>query len=118
MRETEVAGPTVRAIDLFFEMCPTVVLEDLGLEVFNAQAEPRNSHLTERFQLVLLQRPRFALKGDLRCPVPGHDFFQACHQPAELRGAQVGRRPAAEIDVVQGPAANDRFARQQLHFFN
>ena len=64
LREAEVARPAVRPVDFVFEMSPAVVFEDLRLEVLDAEAQPGDAHVAERFELVLLQRARLALEGD------------------------------------------------------
>ena len=108
----EVAGPAVGAVDLVLQVGPAVVLQDLRLEVLDAQAQPGDAELAQRFELVLLQRARLALEGDFRGLVPRQDRLEPRHQPAKLGGAQVRRRAAAEVDVVQRPAADDAASRR------
>ena len=91
---------------------PTVVLGISG-EVLDPGREPRDAVLAEHFQLVLLERPRLALECHFAGLVPRHHLLQLRHQSVELAGAQIRRRPAAEIDVIQAPPPHDRLRRQQ-----
>ena len=87
LREAEVARPAEGAVDFVFEMCPAVELQNLRLEVLDAEAQPRDAELAERLELVLLQRARLALEGDFAGCVPRHDRFAAASS-----GRRVARR--------------------------
>ena len=54
-------------------MRAAVDLEDAVVEVLDAQAQARDAHLADRLQLVLGQRARLALEGDLFRLVPRRD---------------------------------------------
>ena len=62
----------------------------------------------ERFELVLLERARFALERDLADRIPRQNLAESSHEAVELGGAEVRRRAAAEVDVVERPAAHAR----------
>ena len=65
-------------------MSPAVDLEDVILEVFDAQAQPGDSHLTDRRQLVIGQRPGLTLEGHFLHLVPGEDGLQPLRELFEL----------------------------------
>src|SRR5690348_10522861 len=73
--------------------------------------------LAEHFELVLLERAGFALEGHFASLLPRHDRAESGHEPIELRGAEIGRRAAAEVDVIERPAADARCLAQQFDFF-
>ena len=107
--EAEVARPAVGAVDLLLQMRPAVVFENLRIEILDAQAEARDAQLAQRFQLVLLQRARLALERHFLGPVPRQRGLEPLHQAAQLVGAEVRGRAAAEVDVFEPPAADDGF---------
>ena len=57
-----------------------VVRQNLVIEVLDAQRQPRDAHLAQGLELVLLEGARLALEGHLRGAFPGHEFLQPRHQ--------------------------------------
>ena len=106
--ESQIARPAEGAVDFLFKVGPAIELEDLWIKVLNAHAQSCHAHFAERFELVLLERAWLALEGHFGCLPPGQEALEARHQAAKLGGAQVRGSPAAEVDVMQRPAANDR----------
>ena len=67
---------------------------------------------------MLLQRARLALERHFLGARPRQHCLQSLHELAQLRRAQIRRRAAAEVDVVQRPAADERNATVQRHFLD
>src|SRR5690606_7968316 len=69
-------------------------------------AEPRDADLADRLELRLLERAGLALESDLGGVLPAQLLGQTIDERAELRRADVGWRPAAEIDEIHASTAN------------
>src|SRR5208283_5146016 len=108
--------PAISPINLLFQVRPAVELQDLRVEVLDAEAEAGDAEFLQGLQLVLLESPRLALEGHFRGLLPGHQGLQAGEQATQLSGTQVGWGPAAEVDVVQFPAADDGQSAAQFDF--
>ncbi len=114
--EAEVARPAVGAVNLVFEVRPAVVFEDLRIEILDAKAEARHAQLAQCDELVLLQGARLAFERHFLGAVPRQRRLEAIHQAAQLGGTEVRRRAAAEIDVLEPPAADDRLLAIEFDF--
>src|SRR5262249_25034673 len=84
----------------------------------DSETDPRYSHLFQRFYFVLLQRTRLALECYLLGFVPGDVLVETISEISQLRSAQVRRSAAAEVDVLKGPAANNRHPAIELDFLD
>ena len=96
----------VGAADFGRAMRAAVDLEDVVVEVLDAEAEARHAHLADRRELRFGQRARFTLEGDFFRRRPRRQRREPLHQSAELRRRQERRRAAAEIDEIELAAGN------------
>jgi len=87
---------------------PAVVFQNFRIEILDAKAEARHAQLAQRRQLVLLQGARFASNVTSSAPFPRQRGLEAFHEAAQLVALRYDRRAAAEIDVLEPPAADDR----------
>src|SRR4029450_13288459 len=104
LREGERACAGVGLLDLARAVRPAVDLEDVVVEVLDAEAEARHAHLPDRGELALGQRAGLALEGDLLGARPRRERAQPSHEALELLRREEGRRAAAEVDEVERPA--------------
>jgi hypothetical protein len=100
------ADPRQHAIDLGRDVGAAVGLQDLVVEVLDAERQAGDAEGAHRLDLRLRQRPRLAFEGDLLGAVPRHDAADALDQAGELADAQQRRRAAAEIDEAQRAAGD------------
>ena len=91
-----------------------VLSKDLVVEVFDAQAEPRDAQLSQGLHLGLGKRPRLAFEGHLLGLIPANVGLQPPDERLELLDAQVRRRAAAEVDEAKRAAAQGRQLADQL----
>ena len=110
--------PAVGAVDFVLQVRPAVVFQDFRIEILDAEAEARHAELAQGFQLVLLERPRLALERHFLGAVPRQQRLEPLHQAAQLVGAEVRRRAAAEVDVFEPPAADDGFLAVDFDFLD
>ena len=89
-------------------MSPTVFLEHFVTEVFDAQAQPRDAKLFERFDFVFLKRSRLAFERHLFGLVPANVGSQPIHQRRQLLAAQKRRRASTKVDESERPIAHHR----------
>ena len=109
-RPREVVGPE----DLGRAVCASVQLQDVVVEVLDAETEPRDAHVANRGELGLGERARLALERDLASGRPRRCGRQPVDQPPELPDREERRRAAAEIDEVERPPGDGRLPGVQL----
>ena len=97
-------------------MGAAVLPQDFVVEVFDPQAQTRHPDLLYGLQLGLRQGAGLALEGHFLGPVPGQGRLKASDQFAQVAGADIGGRTAAEIDELQGPRCNPRAGAVEFHF--
>ena len=109
------ARELVGAVDLRRAVRAAVELEDVVVEVLDAEAQPRDADVADRLELGLGQRARLALEGDFLGAVPRRDRRSAAStRPLELLRREERRRAAAEVDEVERPAGDAGGARVEL----
>ena len=87
-------------------MRAAVHLEDVIVEVLDAEAEPRDAQLANGRELGLGQRAGLALERDLFGRRPRRDRRQPLHQPGQLPHRQKRRRAAAEVHEIERAAVD------------
>ena len=97
-------------------MCSSVDLKDMIVEVFNAQREARDAHVTDGLQLVIGERAGFSLERDFLDFIPRQQAFHAVGKKLQLVGRKIARCAAAEIDELGFASADDRLARIDREF--
>src|SRR4029079_7398271 len=97
-REIEGAGEREGTPDLRRAMRPPVDLENVVVEVLDAEAEASHAHLADRGQLALGERDQLALERDLLGVLPRRHRGEASDETLELLGRQERGRAAAKVD--------------------
>ena len=95
-------------------MGPAVDLQDVVVEVLDAEAQARDANLPDGLELVVRQRARLAFERHLLRLVPAQDRLHPVGQVLELRLGQVGGRAAAEIDELRLAPADERLLPVKL----
>ena len=88
-------------VDFAADVGAAVVAQDIVVEIFDAQAETGDADCADRFQFGFGQGARLAFEGDLGGVVPRQGGLESVCQRAEVAGADIGGRAAAEVDKVQ-----------------
>ena len=104
------------ASDLRRPVRAAVQLEDLVVEVLDAQAQPGHADAANRRQLGFGDRSWLALERDFLGILPGCRCRQSSDQAFELLRREKRRRAAAEVHEVQLPSGDRRLRRTQLPF--
>ncbi len=104
LRKINFARPFVGAINLSRKMRATIGGQNVVVEMLDAEAQPRDADLFQRFELRFAQRPRLALEGDFFGVLPTHMPVETFDQITELLFADVRRRAAAEVSEPKLPA--------------
>ena len=116
LRKAERLRELVGAEDLRRSVRAPVHLEDVVVEILDAEAEPRHAHLANRGEFGLGQRARLALERDFLGRRPRRDGRQPLHQAAQLPHRQERRRPAAEVHEVERTAVDRGIGVIELPF--
>ncbi len=82
-------------------MCSTVLFKDRVVEVFDAERNPRDADLFQRFDFLQTERSRLTLKRDFFSRFPRDMFGEFVAQKQQLSGTQVRRRSTTKIDKSQ-----------------
>ena len=114
LREAKRARVRVGAVDLGRAVRPPVQLEDLVVEVLDAQAEPRDPDVVDRAQFRLGDRARLAFERDLLGRRPRRMRGEPAHERGQLPRREERRRAAAEVDEVDRPAGDGPARAQQV----
>ena len=104
----------VGAADLGRPVRAAVQLQDLVVEVLDAQTQSGHADAANRRELGLGERPRLALEGDLLGVLPWRHGGQPADQAFELLRREERGRAAAEVDEVQRPSGDRRLRRAEL----
>ena len=91
-----------------------VDLEDVIVEVLDAEAETRHAHLANGGELGFGERAGLALERDFLGRCPRRDGRQPLHESAQLPHRQKRRRAAAEVHEVDRPAVDRRIGAVEL----
>ena len=118
LREIDFARPLVSAIDLRREMRAAIRRQDLVVEMFDTEAQPRDADLFERFELRFLQRARLTLEGDFFGILPTHVTIETIDQIMQLLFADVRRRAAAEVSEPELPPLKSGHAAVDFILFD
>ena len=84
--KADLAGVGVGAMDLLGAVGAAVDLQDVVVEVLDAQAEPGDSEVPDRLELVVGEGSGLALERDLLGLVPGQQALHSLGEEAELFG--------------------------------
>ena len=95
-------------------MRAAVQLENVIVEVLDAEAEPRHAHVANGGELGFGERAGLALERDFFGRRPRRDGRQPLHQAAQLPHRQERRRAAAEVHEVERPAVDRGIGVVQL----
>src|SRR5687768_8277239 len=93
-------------------MRSAVFFKDGVGEVFDAEAKAGDADVTERVDLRLLQRSRFALESDFLGLVPVDVLAQFADEPMQLFDGEVRRGAAAEVNEVKLSSLHGRLPRE------
>ena len=102
--ESDLAGPFVRTEDFGRPVGPSASLQDVVVEVLDAQAQARRAQGLDRFELALLQRARLTLEGHFPSVVPRPMLINRSDQTLELRAAEKRRRASSEVNEFERSA--------------
>jgi hypothetical protein len=89
-------------------MRPPVDLENMVVEILNAQAQTGDADLLDRGELPRIQRPGFGFKRDFLRRIPRQDRFQPIREFTQLFRRQIGGRAATEINEVRLATLHER----------
>src|SRR5262249_34329059 len=94
--------------NLLRAMRATVDLENVIVEVLDAEAQARDTHFADRTELVIRQCAGLGLERDLARVVPRQQPLHAVRQKAKLVGRKITGRAATEVDEPRLAAGDGR----------
>ena len=111
LREANLAGEGVGARDFLRAMRASVDLQDVIVEVLDAEAEPRDAEFANGLQLVVSERAGFCLEGDFLHLIPREQSLHAVGEELQLIGRQIAGRATAEVDEARLASFDERLVR-------
>jgi len=116
LRKADLPGVGVGSVDLLGPMGAAVDLQDVVVEVLDAQAQPGDPKIADRPELVIGEGSWLALERDLLGLVPGEQPLHAVGEKPELIGRQVARGAATEIEEPGFPTPDPGLLGEDLEF--
>ena len=93
LREANLAGKGVSAGDFLRAMRAAIDFEDVIVEVFDAEREPRDAEVADGLQFVIGERAGFGLERDFLDFVPRQQAFHAVGEKLQLVGRKIAGVP-------------------------